>query len=138
MICMVRELVTPPALPPHRCASYPSSIRRKIHPTDRRPPFHPIPTQPPPRPESEPPRFPRDPNHLSLHGTQIIVATCPSIIRGLNHSSACEILAPAEPSLLRKGWFRKGGFAPTLPRRPRRRGCEAAGSASYYRSLFLL
>ena len=105
-----------PSLPLRR-ASYPSPIRRKIHPTDRRPPFHPTPTQPPlpppPRPESEPPRFPRDPNHLSLHGTQIIVATCPSIIRGLNHSSACEILAPTnEPTLLRKGWFRKGALHP--------------------------
>lgn len=30
----------------------------------------------------------RDPNHLSLYGTQIIVTTCPSIIQGLNHSTA--------------------------------------------------
>ena len=40
-------------------------------------------------------RLPRDPNHLSVHGTQIIVATCPSIIRGLNHSTLCH----TEPAL---------------------------------------
>lgn len=120
----------PCALPPHRTSlslSYPAA--KSIRPTDG-PPFHPTPTQPPPRPESEPSRFPRDPNHLSLHGTQIIVATCPSIIRGLNHSSACEILAPAEPVAAPKGLISERGFALAPPHRPRRRGCEVASSAS--------
>lgn len=66
-------------------------------------------TQPLSWPESRvTPRFPRDPNHLSLHATQIIVATCPSIIRGLNHSSACEILAPAESRRSERVDFREG------------------------------
>lgn len=96
MICTVRELVTSD---PSARASYPPPFYPPQNPSDRPRRFtdthtrtH---TQPGVATESEPPRFPRDPNHLSLHGTQIIVATCPSIIRGLNHSSASETLSRA-------------------------------------------
>jgi len=82
-----------------------------------------------------PARFPRDPNHLSLHGTQIIVATCPSIIRGLNHSSACETLAP----VLSKGLIPERGFTRALlsflPRSSRRSPRRKGREAFHYRSL---
>lgn len=115
MICMVRELVvSSPRNPPIRTPILQTpllSAAKSIHrPAASGSPRHAEP--PPSRPESEPPRFPRDPNHLSLHGTQIIVATCPSIIRGLNHSSACETLAPAE-LVAPKGLISERGFAPT-------------------------
>lgn len=128
MICMVRELAASSSSSSSHDRPYTPqplfSIRRKIHP----------PTgglrhaEPPSRPESEPPRFPRDPNHLSLHGTQIIVATCPSIIRGLNHSSACETpLAPAE-LVAPKGLISERGFAPAVP--PPRHPYDAARAQS--------
>jgi len=144
MICTVRELVAfhPLSSPPRRPLPRPFTVPRR-HPT----PFPPAKSIHRPAASDTdtqasiagPARFPRDPNHLSLHGTQIIVATCPSIIRGLNHSSACETLAP----VLSKGLIPERGFRgaralhsfllPLLSSLP-----SAKGARSFSLSLFAL